>query len=88
MDKTPSFFRTFVKALTTASLDVLQNIKLLDKRQQKDDPNAPTDLEIINALFESGEFQDWVTLIKNQSFKKNADIKSQILILSIKELTS
>lgn len=56
--------------LSDASLDVLQNIKLLDKRQQKDEPNAPTDLEIINALFESGEFQDWVTLIKNSIVQK------------------
>lgn len=56
--------------LSDASLDVLQNIKLLDKRQQKDEPNAPTDLEIINALFESGEFQDWVTLIKKSIVQK------------------
>lgn len=56
--------------LSDDALDVLQNIKLLEKRQQKDEPDAPTDLEIINALFESGEFQDWVTLIKKSIVQK------------------
>ena len=56
--------------LSDDALDVLQNIKLLEKRQKKDEPDAPTDLEIINALFESGEFQDWVTLIKKSIVQK------------------
>ena len=32
--------------------------------QEKDDPGIPTDLDVINALFESTEFQSLVDLIR------------------------
>ncbi|WP_026663553.1 hypothetical protein [Butyrivibrio proteoclasticus] len=50
--------------LTDRSLTNLENIKRIRNMQEKDDPGVPTDLDVINALFESTEFQSLVDLIR------------------------
>jgi hypothetical protein len=50
--------------LTDAALEKLANIKRLDKMQQKENPDLPTDMDVINALFESEKFQLFVELIR------------------------
>lgn len=56
--------------LSDSAMNRLENIKILDKRQQKEEPTLPTDLDIVNALFESGEFQDWVSLIRKSVIQR------------------
>lgn len=57
--------------LSDTALNVLSNINRLDKIEATTESDLPTDLEIINALFESGEFQDWVALIKKSILQKS-----------------
>lgn len=56
--------------LTDEALNRLKSITLLNKQQENTDPNLPTDLDIVNALFESGEFQDWISLIKSSVIQR------------------
>lgn len=50
--------------LSDSALLKLENIKLFDKQQKKENPEAPSDLDIINQLFESGEFQYFIETIR------------------------
>ncbi len=50
--------------LTDDALDRLENIHGIIDRQEQREPGVPTDMEVINAFFESAEFEDLVTVIR------------------------
>lgn len=50
--------------LSDDALNKLANITLLHEMQENKDACLPTDMDIINALFESGEFQSLIELIR------------------------
>lgn len=50
--------------LSDDTLNTLANITLLHEMQENKDAGLPTDMDIINALFESGEFQSLIELIR------------------------
>ena len=50
--------------LSDNSLNKLANITQLHEMQESKDTDLPTDMDIINALFESGEFQSLIELIR------------------------
>lgn len=50
--------------LSDGALHKLSNIKVLDKMQKKENPDAPSHMDIINELFESGEFQYFIDTIR------------------------
>jgi hypothetical protein len=53
--------------LTDKALTGLENINHGKNMQEKASPDAPTDLDVINAMFESTEFQGLVDLIRTSA---------------------
>lgn len=50
--------------LSDGALHKLNNIKVLDKMQKRENPDAPSHMDIINELFESSEFQYFIDTIR------------------------
>ncbi len=57
--------------LTDKALTSLETIRHSKDKQEKNNPDISTDLDVINALFESTEFQSLVDLIRTSMAVRN-----------------